>query len=90
LFKLRTFDVYWVEKSALMYRDGFDKVRFKREKSNELEINFFLSRGIQFFSELMFMIFFYSQLIFAPFNFRPLTEKLKRRSSRFVNDHLSL
>ena len=25
LFKLRTFDVYWVEKSALMYRDGFDK-----------------------------------------------------------------
>ena len=27
LFKLRTFDVYWVEKSALMYRDGFDKVR---------------------------------------------------------------
>lgn len=26
LFKLRTFDVYWVEKSALMYRDGFDKV----------------------------------------------------------------
>jgi ATP-dependent RNA helicase DDX60 len=26
LFKLRTYDVYWVEKSALMYRDGFDKV----------------------------------------------------------------
>ena len=26
LFKLRTFDVYWVDKSALMYRDGFDKV----------------------------------------------------------------
>ena len=26
LFKLRTFDVYWVEKSALMYRDGIDKV----------------------------------------------------------------
>ena len=26
LFKLRTFDVYWVDKSALMYRDGIDKV----------------------------------------------------------------
>jgi hypothetical protein len=26
LFKLRTFDVYWVDKTALMYRDGFDKV----------------------------------------------------------------
>eukprot|EP00522_Entomoneis_paludosa_P019014 CAMPEP_0172447398 /NCGR_PEP_ID=MMETSP1065-20121228/6717_1 /TAXON_ID=265537 /ORGANISM="Amphiprora paludosa, Strain CCMP125" /LENGTH=1260 /DNA_ID=CAMNT_0013198695 /DNA_START=78 /DNA_END=3860 /DNA_ORIENTATION=- len=25
LFKLRTFDVYWVEKNALMYRDGFAK-----------------------------------------------------------------
>ncbi|MGK3751148.1 MAG: hypothetical protein ACI8RD_003448 [Bacillariaceae sp.] len=29
LFKLRTFDVYWVDKTALMYRDGFDKVRSK-------------------------------------------------------------
>jgi len=29
LFKLRTFDVYWVEKSALMYRDGFDKVSMR-------------------------------------------------------------
>ena len=29
LFKLRTFDVYWVDKSALMYRDGFDKVRLE-------------------------------------------------------------
>ena len=28
LFKLRTFDVYWVDKSALMYRDGIDKVCF--------------------------------------------------------------
>jgi hypothetical protein len=27
LFKLRTFDVYWVDKTALMYRDGIDKVR---------------------------------------------------------------
>ena len=26
LFKIRTFDVYWVEKSALMQKDGFDKV----------------------------------------------------------------
>jgi hypothetical protein len=26
LFKLRTYDIYWVEKTALMYRDGFDKV----------------------------------------------------------------
>lgn len=28
LFKMRTFDVFWVEKQALMYRDGFAKVRF--------------------------------------------------------------
>jgi hypothetical protein len=28
LFKLRTFDVYWVDKEALMYKDGIDKVRF--------------------------------------------------------------
>ena len=26
VFKIRTFDVYWVDKSALMYRDGIDKV----------------------------------------------------------------
>lgn len=26
LFKMRTFDVYWVDKSALMYRDGIAKV----------------------------------------------------------------
>lgn len=26
LFKMRTFDVYWVEKKALMYRDGISKV----------------------------------------------------------------
>jgi ATP-dependent RNA helicase DDX60 len=26
VFKTRTFDVYWVEKSALMYRDGYAKV----------------------------------------------------------------
>jgi hypothetical protein len=29
LFKLRTFDVYWVDKTALMYRDGFDKVSIR-------------------------------------------------------------
>lgn len=28
VFKLRTFDVYWVDKSALMYKDGIDKVCF--------------------------------------------------------------
>ena len=27
LFKIRTFDVFWVEKHALMYRDGIAKVR---------------------------------------------------------------
>jgi hypothetical protein len=27
LFKIRTFDVYWVDKKALMYKDGIAKVR---------------------------------------------------------------
>lgn len=27
MFKMRTFDVTWVEKSALMYKDGIAKVR---------------------------------------------------------------
>ncbi len=27
MFKTRTFDVFWVDKSALMYKDGFAKVR---------------------------------------------------------------
>jgi len=27
MFKMRTFDLFWVDKSALMYRDGFAKVR---------------------------------------------------------------
>jgi hypothetical protein len=27
IFKLRTFDVYWVEKESLMYKDGLAKVR---------------------------------------------------------------
>jgi hypothetical protein len=27
MFKIRTFDLFWVDKSALMYRDGFAKVR---------------------------------------------------------------
>lgn len=26
LFKIRTFDVYWVQKEALMYKDGIAKV----------------------------------------------------------------
>lgn len=26
-FKIRTFDVYWVEKNALMNKDGYAKVR---------------------------------------------------------------
>ena len=33
IFKIRTYDVYWVEKSALMYRDGISKVRdFRRHR----------------------------------------------------------
>lgn len=28
IFKQRTFDVYWVDKSALMYKDGIAKVRY--------------------------------------------------------------
>lgn len=28
VFKMRTFDVFWVEKSALMYKDGIAKVSF--------------------------------------------------------------
>lgn len=28
IFKLRTFDVFWVEKNSLMYKDGINKVRF--------------------------------------------------------------
>jgi len=35
LFKLRTFDVYWVDKTALMYRDGFDKT-FDRETKKKI------------------------------------------------------
>jgi hypothetical protein len=27
LFKIRTFDVFWVDKQALMYKDGVAKVR---------------------------------------------------------------
>lgn len=32
IFKIRTYDVYWVEKNALMYRDGVSKVRRSRIK----------------------------------------------------------
>ena len=28
IFKMRTFDVYWVDKYALMYKAGIDKVRY--------------------------------------------------------------
>jgi hypothetical protein len=35
LFKIRTFDVYWVEKSALMCKDGFDKT-FDRETKKKI------------------------------------------------------
>jgi len=31
LFKIRTFDVYWVDKYALMYKDGIAKVRVSNE-----------------------------------------------------------
>jgi hypothetical protein len=38
LFKMRTFDVFWVEKSSLMYRDGIAKVsRIYRMLSSEFE-----------------------------------------------------
>lgn len=30
MFKIRTFDVQWVDRSALMYKDGFAKVRVAR------------------------------------------------------------
>jgi hypothetical protein len=30
IFKIRTFDVYWVERSALMYRDGIQKVSIQK------------------------------------------------------------
>jgi hypothetical protein len=33
LFKIRTFDVYWVEKKALMYKDGYAKVCVLRRLS---------------------------------------------------------
>ena len=41
LFKLRTFDVYWVDKEALMYKDGIDKVS---SSSCRLVILFFFNR----------------------------------------------
>ena len=30
VFKIRTFDVFWVEKKALMYKDGYAKVCLDR------------------------------------------------------------
>eukprot|EP00934_Nitzschia_sp_Nitz4_P001583 Nitzschia sp. Nitz4//scaffold58_size112336//65054//68984//NITZ4_004039-RA/size112336-augustus-gene-0.24-mRNA-1//-1//CDS//3329555007//1583//frame0 len=35
IFKNRTFDMYWVEKKALMYKDGFDKT-FDRETKKKI------------------------------------------------------
>jgi len=35
LFKIRTFDVYWVDKTALMCKDGFDKT-FDRETKKKI------------------------------------------------------
>eukprot|EP00533_Pseudo-nitzschia_delicatissima_P009696 CAMPEP_0116102132 /NCGR_PEP_ID=MMETSP0327-20121206/13183_1 /TAXON_ID=44447 /ORGANISM="Pseudo-nitzschia delicatissima, Strain B596" /LENGTH=1259 /DNA_ID=CAMNT_0003594145 /DNA_START=32 /DNA_END=3811 /DNA_ORIENTATION=+ len=35
LFKIRTFDVYWVDKTALMTKDGFDKT-FDRETKKKI------------------------------------------------------
>jgi hypothetical protein len=40
LFKLRTFDVYWVDKTALMYRDGIAKVRYATLRLLALDLNF--------------------------------------------------
>ncbi len=34
IFKMRTFDVFWVDKSALMHKDGYAKVR-----NNHLDIS---------------------------------------------------
>ena len=31
IFKIRTFDVYWVDKYALMYKAGIDKVSEKED-----------------------------------------------------------
>ena len=31
VFKIRTFDVYWVDKTALMYKDGYAKVSCPRQ-----------------------------------------------------------
>ena len=31
LFKMRTFDVFWVDKEALMYRDGIAKVNISQK-----------------------------------------------------------
>jgi len=33
IFKIRTYDVYWVDKESLMYKDGYAKVRLVRFNS---------------------------------------------------------
>lgn len=40
LFKIRTFDVFWVDKGALMYKDGIAKVscRWLKERMEEMRI----------------------------------------------------
>ena len=39
VFKNRTFDVYWVDKTSLMYKDGYAKVRSFEQRRN-LEVGF--------------------------------------------------
>jgi hypothetical protein len=46
MFKIRTFDVFWVDKYALMYRDGIAKVRLSRFKSNRSNVLENFSRNI--------------------------------------------
>lgn len=71
LFKLRTFDVYWVDKEALMYKDGIDKVRRKElNLAVAWKKNQFLE-GLQ--TEIMMLS---SSLQFSRFNLNPRTISL--------------
>ena len=38
IFKIRTFDVYWVDKYALMYKAGIDKVSEKEHRLSSTSI----------------------------------------------------
>lgn len=51
VFKTRTFDVFWVEKQSLMYRDGFAKVSLMETLSLKSSITRMLS-------DCQFLIFF--------------------------------